>query len=722
MDKEYLAHSAHDGFPAQTYLNHVQNVHDDAVRYAKEASAFAENQADGIALVNAVANAASFHDLGKLEEENQAALRAGNQPHLPINHTDAGTALLLHENKMYSAVCVMSHHRGLPDFPKECSHGSEAFRDTQIATATDSELPDLEAIHRELFGEKAAVEQRAAGCSSVFMRLALSCLADADHGDTARHYSQESIEEKQSELRPAERLQALNAYVSTLQAEDERSRLRTQMYQCCRDSKVDDPIVACDSPVGSGKTTAVMAYMLSQAEKHHLRRIFVVLPFTNIISQSVETYRRCLVLPGEDPKEIVAEVHHRVDFESENARHLSTLWKAPVIVTTAVAFFETLASNRPSTLRRLHELPGSAIFVDEAHAALPSHLLPVAWKWINCFADEWNCHWVLASGSLNRFWTIQQIAAARTRQVPDLVHNLLRSALAQYEHDRIRYLWNPTLMTSEALVQWVNSFPGPRLLIVNTVQSAAVIAKTMMMLFGRDRVEHLSTALTARDRASTLTRIRQRLRDTSDCDWTLVATSCVEAGVDFSFSVGFRETASLSSLLQASGRVNRNGKTKNALMWSFCLNYAEDALLKEHPIIKHAATVLTKEFFEKNRPILPTSVTDSIQLELSRYGEHQTDLLKDDDSLSFVSVEDTFRVIDSRCVPALVQTTLDKDASIYAISREQMQMDAVQIPQYRTKDWNVQPIRDDLYQWTLAYDSFLGYMAGVLSINDLLVF
>ena len=79
-------------------------------------------------------------------------------------------------------------------------------------------------------------------------------------------------------------------------------------YQCCRDSKVNDHVVACDSPVGSGKTTAVMAYMLSQAKKHHLRRIFVVLPFTSIISQSVETYRRCLVLPGEEPNKIVAEV------------------------------------------------------------------------------------------------------------------------------------------------------------------------------------------------------------------------------------------------------------------------------------------------------------------------------------------------------------------------------------------------------------------------------
>ena len=722
MECEYLAHSAHDGCPAQTYLNHVQNVHDDAVRYAKEAAAFAANQEDGIALVSAVENAASLHDLGKLEEENQTALHAGNQPHLPINHTDAGTALLLHENRMYSAICVMSHHRGLPDFPKEFIRGSRSFRDADIAAATDRKLPELKAIHQDLFGEKATDEQPAAGCRSVFMRMALSCLADADHGDTARHYGQEPMDGRQNELHPAQRLQALNAYVSGLQADDERSRLRTQMYQCCRDSQTNDPIVACDSPVGSGKTTAVMAYMLSQAEKHHLRRIFVVLPFTSIISQSVETYRRCLVLPGEDPNEIVAEIHHRVDFESENVRHLSTLWKAPVVVTTAVAFFETLASNRPSTLRRLHELPGSAIFVDEAHAALPSHLLPVAWKWINCFADEWNCHWVLASGSLNRFWTIQQIAAAGIRQVPDLVHNALRSALEQYEQDRIRFLWNPSLMTSEELAQWVNSFQGPRLLIVNTVQSAAVIAKTMMEQHGCQRVEHLSTALTARDRAKTLARVRRRLQDTSDCDWTLVATSCVEAGVDFSFAVGFRETASLSSLIQASGRVNRNGKMKNALMWSFGLNYADDASLKEHPIIKHAATVLTKEFLEKDRPILPASVTDSIQLELARYGEHQTNLLKDDDSLFFTQVEDIFQVIDNHCVPALVQIALDEDVSIHAISRKQMQMDTVQIPQYRIKVWNVQPIQNDLFRWTLAYDGFLGYMAGVLSINDLLIF
>ena len=120
-------------------------------------------------------------------------------------------------------------------------------------------------------------------------------------------------------------------------------------------------IVSNDGPVGSGKTTAVMAYQLNQAILKGARRIFVVLPYTNIITQSVEVYREALKLPGEEPETVVAELHCKSDFEDEDTRYLTSLWRAPIIVTTAVAFFETLASNRPGTLRRLHELPGSII-------------------------------------------------------------------------------------------------------------------------------------------------------------------------------------------------------------------------------------------------------------------------------------------------------------------------------------------------------------------------
>ena len=73
-----------------------------------------------------------------------------------------------------------------------------------------------------------------------------------------------------------------------------------------------------------------------------LRHIFVVLPYTNIVQQSVDVYRKALVLPGENPEKIVAAHHHQAEFKSADLRFLTTLWDAPIIVTTAVQFFETL--------------------------------------------------------------------------------------------------------------------------------------------------------------------------------------------------------------------------------------------------------------------------------------------------------------------------------------------------------------------------------------------
>jgi hypothetical protein len=80
-----------------------------------------------------------------------------------------------------------------------------------------------------------------------------------------------------------------------------RNELRSRVYDSCRSASPDHLIWACDSPVGSGKTTAIMAYLLQAATALNLRHIFVVLPYTNIVRQSTETYRQALTLPGENP-------------------------------------------------------------------------------------------------------------------------------------------------------------------------------------------------------------------------------------------------------------------------------------------------------------------------------------------------------------------------------------------------------------------------------------
>lgn len=713
-----LAHSARKNYPPQTYEAHVRGVCERAGKYAAEAECYSV-KANGI-LSTIVRDSALLHDLGKLEERNQSVLceQSRRRRHLPVDHTDAGSAALQKMGSGCAAMLVYSHHQGLPDLSTEfAARGCSIFRNgnAEVRAETDAALPALLRQHEALFPRKPNKEVQAYdGDSAVFLRMALSCLADADHGDTAAAFGQ--TEKAMPELRPQERLAALDHYVSKFGETDERSSLRRELYQSCRSVEAHSGFSVCGSPVGSGKTTAVMAHLLEQACKRNARRIFVVLPYTSIIRQSVDIYRKALVLPGETPEDVVAELHSRADFEDIETRYLTALWRAPIVVTTAVAFFETLSSHNPAALRRLHELPGSLIFVDEAHSALPLRLLPLAWHWMNVLSDEWSCYWVLASGSLVRYWELQPLSGLSMPrpEIAELVRPDLQRELSRYESNRITFRWREKPIGRKELAEWVQEALGPRLLILNTVQSAAVIAADMAAEFGQTHVEHLSTALTPEDSGNTIDRIRRRLADPDDADWTLVATSCVEAGVDFSFRTGFREISSLLSLLQAAGRVNRHGRNTEAVMWSFPLQ--DDSMLPKNPALDVSAAVL-RSYFQKRLPITPELSTRSMQDELVRDDSCMSaicDFAELEAAQQFRTLAQKFRVIDQKTVLAVPDDSMVSAIAEGRASWQELQRHAVSVRKEKIVLWHLREIADGIYQWTLGYDSFLGYMHGVL--------
>lgn len=713
-----LAHSARKNYPPQTYEAHVRGVCERAGKYAAEAECYSV-KANGI-LSTIVRDSALLHDLGKLEERNQSVLceQSRRRRHLPVDHTDAGSAALQKMGSGCAAMLVYSHHQGLPDLSTEfAARGCSIFRNgnAEVRAQTDAALPALLRQHEALFPRKPNKEVQAYdGDPAVFLRMALSCLADADHGDTAAAFGQ--TEKAMPELRPQERLAALDHYVSKFGETDERSSLRRELYQSCRSVEAHSGFSVCGSPVGSGKTTAVMAHLLEQACKRNARRIFVVLPYTSIIRQSVDIYRKALVLPGETPEDVVAELHSRADFEDIETRYLTALWRAPIVVTTAVAFFETLSSHNPAALRRLHELPGSLIFVDEAHSALPLRLLPLAWHWMNVLSDEWSCYWVLASGSLVRYWELQPLfgLSMPRPEIAELVRPDLQRELSRYESNRITFRWREKPIGRKELAEWVQEALGPRLLILNTVQSAAVIAADMAAEFGQTHVEHLSTALTPEDRGNTIDRIRRRLADPDDADWTLVATSCVEAGVDFSFRTGFREISSLLSLLQAAGRVNRHGRNTEAVMWSFSLQ--DDSMLPKNPALDVSAAVL-RSYFQKRLPITPELSTRSMQDELVRDDSCMSaicDFAELEAAQQFRTLAQKFRVIDQKTVLAVPDDSMASAIAEGRASWQELQRHAVSVRKEKIVLWHLREIADGIYQWTLGYDSFLGYMHGVL--------
>ena len=270
-------------------------------------------------------------------------------------------------------------------------------------------------------------------------------------------------------------------------------------------------------------------------------------------------------------------------------------------------------------LRKLHELAGAAVFIDEAHAALPGPLWPQTWLWIKELTRDWGCHFVFASGSLVRFWQLEEfVNPAET--VPEILTASVREGTEDGERSRICFVREPGALTFEALTQRVfeGAEAGPHLVIVNTVRTAAALASYMRE--AGCEVLHLSTALAPVHREAIVERVKERLHAEGDKRWALIATSCVEAGLDFSFGSGWREESSVTSVVQAGGRVNRHGNVSRASVHVFRL---DDAGATRNPALKIPILILEKLFANGDMERLTASelCTKALRLEIAEAAE-----------------------------------------------------------------------------------------------------
>lgn len=767
MSVDFIAHSSPRDDPEKPphlYVDHINGVEKRGLCYAHELFHYALGlpYEEITKLCDSLILALRVHDIGKLEPGNQKVLSGKLNGRLPYDHVDGGVAVALNKKDTLAAWLVRAHHSpGLASCTKERALGKRLYPSSELRGKRHNRSDystDIIEQHKILIEETDRLQNQLIlkhekSCSheltehhtrnpsnALTTRLLLSCLVDADHSDTAEYYSKNSNASSIPPVRTRwnERLKKLEHYVSKLKGSDpSRKKLRDELFQQCRGYPSRDGILTCAAPVGLGKTTAVMANLLNCAQERKLRRIFIIAPYTSIITQTVNTLRKAVVLEGEDPRLIIAENHHRIEFDSPDLRQYVHTWKAPIIVTTAIQFFETIASASPASIRKLHELPGSAIFLDECHACVPSPLMRQTWYWIRQLSQNWSCHFALASGSLIKFWERSEIVGEENQtNIPSMLSTNFFSKAKSAEQQRVDFhtINDGAAIEKSQLLEHIQSEKtekGSKLIILNTVQSAAVIAKALQHSNEIDNdidlsersVLHISTALTPNDREHIIKEIEARQSKNSiwkNQNWYLVATSCIEAGIDLDFDFGYRERCSVTSFLQTSGRVNRQGLRRNSVVYDFILQESDG--IAKHPAFKDSINVFTlywNEISQQNCDLDELS-TRALVEEIKRKENNDqfvSNLLKHEKCCDFQLVQKEYKIIKSETVTAIVDPSLqDNIEKGIPVSFRKIQQNSVQIWSNKIETYNMTPCKfgRNLYYWCHGYDSnFLGYMKNL---------
>jgi len=488
-----------------------------------------------------------LHDVGKASLPFLARL---DGKAAAVDHSTAGARVAVHhygrEIGRLLAFALMGHHGGLPDIGTV----EGRLRSGEIPAhdpAAEPPLPLLDpAPLRRAFGLGFQV------------RMLYSCLVDADSLETEAFYHPERRTQRGIAFDPAALEARLDRAIAELPVEDKNSRvnrLRATVLDRCRQAASLSPgLFSLSVPTGGGKTLSALAFALAHARLNRLRRVVVVIPYTSIIEQTAQVYRKAL------GPEVVLEHHSNSrppppevgDDDRESLRMAEENWDAPVVVTTSVQFFESLFASRRGACRKLHNLAGAVIVLDEAQL-LPAELLQP------CLAAITEL--VASCGASVVLTTATQPTLKRSPWLEcglNNVHEIMGDAEEVTElHRALRRVEIVPAgpMDDDALAQAMAA-QHQVLTVVDTRAHARALFERIKDMGG---AVHLSALMCPAHRTEVLDRLRIALRQGLPC--RVVSTQLVEAGVDISFPAVYRALAGLDSIIQAAGRCNREGES-----------------------------------------------------------------------------------------------------------------------------------------------------------------
>jgi CRISPR-associated endonuclease/helicase Cas3 len=554
--------------------DHLERVGDRAAQFAAPFSAGELARVAGL-----------LHDIGKCSAEYQAYIR-GERTKGPDHSTAGARAAVAHYGPLVGrllAFAIAGHHSGLMDGSGD--HGRGHSLSDRLDAPTYSiptyenwlqhltALPSLSELQPDRLPHAST---ECPGFERAFLiRMLFSCLVDADFLETERFYATADgmpVPARGGVLQQTHLEQIRTHMTGRRRTDTPLNRLRTEIgdHVIAR-ATLPPGLFTLTVPTGGGKTLTSLSFALEHARTYGLRRVVYVIPFTSIIEQTAQVFREVF---GEQN---VLEHHCNFDWdqhepsseedgEVEGAGGLAKLrrdaenWDAPIVVTTAVQFFESLFAARTSRVRKLHNLARSVIVLDEAQT-LPLPLLRPCMAALDELARNYGASVVLCTATQpalrkcdNALPRAETQTTTQGFDVTDDRELAPRPRELYTQLKRVQVEWRRDPVADAEIVARFTT-QAQMLCIVNTRAHARALFDAIAHLPG---VRHLTTLMCAKHRRDVLSRMLEDLELGQPV--RLVATSLIEAGVDIDFPEVWRAAAGLDSIAQAAGRCNREGE------------------------------------------------------------------------------------------------------------------------------------------------------------------
>lgn len=527
-----------------------------------------------------------WHDLGKYRSGFQRYLLQSDNPDAHIEgkvggrektHSAAGALWAMQKlgeahgpngalAARVLAYLIASHHAGLYDWDGGLKERlEEADCQTELQEALAASPPESILNHGDFVPNLNQIPGGSAGFA-LWVRLLFSCLVDADFLDTEAHFDAGKPAKREGFPALDQMLSAFDEHMAVKAASASTSpvnTLRADILRQCREKAALPPsFFSLTVPTGGGKTLSSLAFALKHAQAHGKRRVIYAIPYTSIIEQTADVFREVFKALGD---EVLIEHHSQADAAEKDETARSRLacenWDAPLVVTTNVQLFESLFVAKTSRCRKLHNLVGSVIVLDEAQQLPPEFLQPIL-DALNLLVKHYGVTVVLCTATQPALNSTDYFDKSKDLRGLENVCEIIDNPDALYEklkRVQVELPGNWQTPTPWADIAAQLATEDCVLAIVGTRKAARELQRLLPL-----GTLHLSALMCGAHRKTVIDHIKARLKAKRDGldqrPLRVVSTQLVEAGVDLDFPVVYRALAGLDSIAQAAGRCNREGR------------------------------------------------------------------------------------------------------------------------------------------------------------------